>query len=168
MGIREPKSSSSSDKLAEVSSPATPQLKGPGVPYESPNQKMSDAAEMLWVMLANVSGGDWTKQTPEWRDAAARWRDNYFAALKGAASPATPGLELVNKIIDRLTMRTDQMRQQMRDDKAMAKGESKILLRHALEASADLHEGFANAMCCDVEDFEKWRGELASLHQKDE
>lgn len=37
-----------------------------------------DAAEMLWIVLANVSGGDWQKQTPEWREAAAKWRDNYF------------------------------------------------------------------------------------------
>jgi hypothetical protein len=45
--------------------------------------QMADAAEMLWVVLANVSGGDWTQQSAEWQDAAARWRDNYFAALKG-------------------------------------------------------------------------------------
>ncbi len=42
---------------------------------------LADAAEMLWVVLANVSGGDWTKQSPEWQAAAARWRDNYFASL---------------------------------------------------------------------------------------
>jgi len=42
--------------------------------------RMGDAAEMLWVVLANVSEGDWTKQTLEWQKAAARWRDNYFAA----------------------------------------------------------------------------------------
>jgi hypothetical protein len=47
---------------------------------------MADAAEMLWVVLANVSGGDWTKQSAEWQEAAARWRDNYFAALR--ATPA--------------------------------------------------------------------------------
>lgn len=46
-------------------------------------KKLADAAEMLWVVLANVSGGDWTKQTPDWQEAAARWRDNYFAALHG-------------------------------------------------------------------------------------
>jgi hypothetical protein len=51
---------------------------------------MADAAEMLWIVLANVSGGDWTKQTPEWQEAAARWRDNYFAALRtvGDSTPA--------------------------------------------------------------------------------
>ena len=39
---------------------------------------IKEAAEMLWVVLANVSGGDWTKQTKEWQKAAAKWRDFYF------------------------------------------------------------------------------------------
>jgi len=52
---------------------------------------MSDAAEMLWVTLANVSGGDWTQQTPEWQEAAARWRDAYFRAT--AAQPREPGAQ---------------------------------------------------------------------------
>ena len=47
-------------------------------------QGLADAAEMLWVVLANVSGGDWTQQSPEWQEAAARWRDNYFDALRRA------------------------------------------------------------------------------------
>ena len=45
-------------------------------------KEFSDAAEMLWVVLANVSEGDWTKQTKEWQEAAAKWRDNYFKKLK--------------------------------------------------------------------------------------
>jgi hypothetical protein len=49
---------------------------------------MADAAEMLWVVLANVSGGDWTQQSAEWQDAAARWRDHYFAA-RGDMSKVT-------------------------------------------------------------------------------
>ena len=43
-------------------------------------KQMRDAAEMLWTVVANVSGGDWTDQTPEWQAAAVRWRDAYFAA----------------------------------------------------------------------------------------
>lgn len=43
--------------------------------------RFAEVAEMLWVVLANVSGGDWTLQSAEWQEAAARWRDNYFAAL---------------------------------------------------------------------------------------
>lgn len=38
-----------------------------------------DAAEMLWFVLANVSGGDWTKQTEEWQKAARRWANNYLS-----------------------------------------------------------------------------------------
>lgn len=52
---------------------------------------IANAAEMLWAVLANVSGGDWTKQTQEWQDAAAKWRDNYFAAVRPTeAKTATP------------------------------------------------------------------------------
>lgn len=60
----------------------TPDLKGADT--------MTDAAEMLWVVLASVSGGDWTQQPAEWQEAAARWRDNYFAVLARAARPSPP------------------------------------------------------------------------------
>ena len=46
--------------------------------------KLADAAEMLWAVLANVSGGDWTKQNGEWQEAAAKWRDNYFKVIAEA------------------------------------------------------------------------------------
>jgi hypothetical protein len=39
---------------------------------------------MLWVVLANVSGGDWAQQSAEWQEAAARWRDNYFRVHEAA------------------------------------------------------------------------------------
>jgi len=52
---------------------------------------MRDAGEMLWVVLANVSGGDWTLQTPEWQEAAARWRDAYFAAVRLAPKAVQRG-----------------------------------------------------------------------------
>jgi predicted Zn-dependent protease len=55
-----------------------------------PVVQMADAAEMLWVVLANVSGGDWTQQSAEWQEAAARWRDAYFAAVKAASVPPAP------------------------------------------------------------------------------
>lgn len=49
-----------------------------------------DAAEMLWVCLANVSGGDWSNQSEEWQKVVIRWRDNYFkvAYPKGSKFPA--------------------------------------------------------------------------------
>jgi hypothetical protein len=46
-------------------------------------------AEMAWNIIANVSGGDWTQQSDEWREAATRWRDQYFAAL-GTSPPTQP------------------------------------------------------------------------------
>lgn len=48
-------------------------------------KEMADAAEMLWVVLANVSEGNWEKQNAEWQNAAARYRDNYFDAMKKSA-----------------------------------------------------------------------------------
>ena len=47
---------------------------------ENMYKELQDAAEMLWVCLANVSEGDWTKQTIEWQEAAEKWRDNYLKA----------------------------------------------------------------------------------------
>ena len=43
-----------------------------------------DQMEMAWVVIANAS--DWIqegKQQAEWRKAAERWRDAYFASLQG-------------------------------------------------------------------------------------
>lgn len=48
------------------------------MPSKTLLKEITDAAEMLWVVLANVSGSDWSKQTPEWQDAAAKWRNHYF------------------------------------------------------------------------------------------
>jgi hypothetical protein len=41
-----------------------------------------NAGEMLWVVMANVSGGDWKKQTVEWQEAAGRWRDEFHRVAK--------------------------------------------------------------------------------------
>lgn len=46
------------------------------------DRELLDAAEMLWVCLANVSGGDWSKQSQEWQEAAKKWRDNYFKVFE--------------------------------------------------------------------------------------
>ena len=50
--------------------------------YKKRVREFVDAAEMLWICLANVSEGDWTKQTIAWQEAAQKWRDNYFKRLK--------------------------------------------------------------------------------------
>lgn len=46
----------------------------------SPITKLRDAGEVLWAVLANVSGGDWSKQPQDWRDAAAKARDRFHEA----------------------------------------------------------------------------------------
>lgn len=38
---------------------------------------MDDAVEGAWGLIANVSGGDWTKQSEEWQAAAKRWRNKF-------------------------------------------------------------------------------------------
>jgi len=42
---------------------------------------IGDLNEIAWGIIANVSGGDWSKQSAEWREAAERWRDKYHASL---------------------------------------------------------------------------------------
>lgn len=37
--------------------------------------------ELAWGVIANAGGGDWTKETPEWQEAAALWRDNWFGKV---------------------------------------------------------------------------------------
>lgn len=55
-----------------------------------------DALMEAWGIIANVSEGDWTKQTQEWQDAAVRWRDETFhPAIRAAA-------ERGNVLADRL------------------------------------------------------------------
>lgn len=40
-----------------------------------------DILSYAWTLLANVSGGDWTKQSPDWQNAVKRWREHYFSLL---------------------------------------------------------------------------------------
>ena len=37
-----------------------------------------DALYLAWVVIANVSGGDWSQQPVEWQIAARRWRDEIW------------------------------------------------------------------------------------------
>ena len=41
-----------------------------------------DLIEMAWSIMANVSGGDWDKQSQDWQEAAGKWRDDYGLWLK--------------------------------------------------------------------------------------
>ena len=43
--------------------------------------KLGNILEAAWGVIANAGGGDWEKETKEWQEAAARWRDNYHKTL---------------------------------------------------------------------------------------
>jgi hypothetical protein len=42
-----------------------------------------DCAEYGWTIIANASGGDWTKEAKDWQEAAARFRDQAEDATGG-------------------------------------------------------------------------------------
>lgn len=62
------------------------------------------------------------------------------------------------QLVERLWMRVEQWRKQAAKDRAAAKNCRKLLLRSALTGSADVHDGFANGLVCDLE----WFAGLAS------
>jgi hypothetical protein len=39
-----------------------------------PEASMLEAA---WGIIANAGGGNWDTQTPEWQEAAKKWREAY-------------------------------------------------------------------------------------------
>lgn len=45
------------------------------------SDKELELLEAAWGIIANAGGGDWTKESREWRIAAARWRSSYFRRL---------------------------------------------------------------------------------------
>ena len=48
-----------------------------------------DLLEFAWGVIANVSGGDWKKQSPEWQEAVIRWREQYHQILDEYVSTTT-------------------------------------------------------------------------------
>jgi hypothetical protein len=44
-------------------------------------ERAMDLCYLAWTVIANVSEGDWTRQPPEWREAATAWRDAFHLEL---------------------------------------------------------------------------------------
>ena len=44
--------------------------------------KEGELLQLAWGIIANAGGGDWTRETPEWREAAVRWREGYHAMIQ--------------------------------------------------------------------------------------
>lgn len=53
---------------------------------EAREEEAKVALDIAWGVIANASGGDWSKETKEWRECAAFWRDHHW--LK--CPPSTP------------------------------------------------------------------------------
>lgn len=53
------------------------------------DREKDEMLDLAWGIIANASGGDWDLQSPEWREAAERWRDRYHTPTMHDA-PAEP------------------------------------------------------------------------------
>lgn len=40
-----------------------------------------EAVETAWGIIANASGGNWDKESKDWKEAAERWRDQYVGLM---------------------------------------------------------------------------------------
>lgn len=59
------------------------QMKREPVPVTRPPcTNAGDLLELAWGVIANVSGGDWQLQSPEWHGAAIAWREDWFRWLE--------------------------------------------------------------------------------------
>lgn len=43
---------------------------------------MDDLLYTAWTIIANAYEGDWDKATPEWHEAAVRWRNQWHTYLE--------------------------------------------------------------------------------------
>jgi hypothetical protein len=49
-----------------------------------------DCAEYGWTIIANASGGNWTKESKDWKEAAEKWRDGSYYKLLDARKALAP------------------------------------------------------------------------------
>ena len=47
----------------------------------SKEQEYLDHLELAWGIIANSSGGDWSRESKKWQEAARKWRDMYHHIL---------------------------------------------------------------------------------------
>lgn len=40
-----------------------------------------DLLYVAWTIIANAGEGDWTREHPDWQDAAKRWRDQFHERI---------------------------------------------------------------------------------------
>ena len=52
--------------------------------------RLIDRLEYAWTIIANAGGGDWTRETPDWQTAAAKWRDECWNTTLDESNPNLP------------------------------------------------------------------------------
>jgi hypothetical protein len=79
---------------------ALPPAVRPVQPPSDVHAKLREARERIawaWSIIANVSGGDWSKQSQDWQDAAAQWEqigDPYEGLASRDSTTVTKGTGL--------------------------------------------------------------------------
>jgi hypothetical protein len=73
------------------SAPAAPTGWTETIGWNETNPTPLDVYERAWGIIANASGGDWSKQPEQWQRAAEAFRDTYQRAITSRGSaPAAP------------------------------------------------------------------------------
>jgi hypothetical protein len=52
---------------------------------EAERDRLDDGIEIAFGIIANAGGGNWTLESVEWQEAAARWRDAFYGPHCAAA-----------------------------------------------------------------------------------
>lgn len=50
-----------------------------------------DMIEFGWGIIANAGGGNWDRETPDWKQAAEQWREKYHVLLDETRVPVIEG-----------------------------------------------------------------------------
>jgi hypothetical protein len=49
-------------------------------------RELDDCIETAWGIIANASGGTWERESPDWVEAASRWRDKWVGQMSARAA----------------------------------------------------------------------------------
>lgn len=56
-------------------------------------QPVIDFAEWGWTIIANAGGGDWERESPDWQEAAGKYRDEFHDRIRHYASSDPSGTD---------------------------------------------------------------------------
>jgi hypothetical protein len=62
-----------------------------GQPVSLDPDDADEALELAWWIIANAGGGEWSTQSPEWQEAATKWRDRVMPGLSERAARRANG-----------------------------------------------------------------------------